>query len=288
MQPLKSIAKSFLRMPAKFQAKKKLQQLRSFNVPAMDKIANAIDDVLNDNLSSEEKVWVDQIEELRSVLSANLTEITVTDYGARSPKFNLTKEEMYEGVVKTTNVSSVCRANNNRFWSLILFKIIRKFKPTTSIELGTSLGISAAYQAAGHKINDKGNITTKEGAASLASLSEKNLQKLGLDNTKVVCGSFQDNLEAVLNENKPIDYAFIDGHHDEKATIAYFESFVPSLSNKAIIVFDDISWTKGMRQAWDRIIENENIKFSVDLRKIGICLMDSDMVKMRGFRIPLI
>ena len=90
------------------------------------------------------------------------------------------------------------------------------------------------------------------------------------------------------SENKPIDYAFIDGHHDEKATIVYFESFVPSLSDKALIVFDDISWTKGMRQAWDRIIENENIKFSVDLRKIGICLIDSDMVKKRGFRIQLI
>ena len=275
-------------MLARFQAKKKLQQLRSFNVPAMDKIANAIDDVLNDNLSSDEKVWIDQIEKLRSVLSANLTGITITDYGARSPKFNRTKEEMYEGEVKTTNVSSVCRASKDRFWALILFKIIREFKPTTSIELGTCLGISAAYQAAAHKINNKGTITTMEGATSLASLSENNLQKLGLDNTKVVCGRFQDNLEAVLNENKPIDYAFIDGHHDEKATISYFESFVPSLSNKALIVFDDISWTKGMSRAWDRIIENKNVKFSVDLRKIGICLIDSDMVKKRGFRIQLI
>ena len=288
MHLLKLIVKSFLRRLARFQAQKKLQQLRSINIPAANKIANAIDDALNDNLSSEEQVWIDRIEKLRSILSANLTEITVTDYGAGSPNLNRTKKEMYDGVVTTTNVSNVCKASKPYFWVLVLFKLIREFKPTTSIELGTCLGISAAYQAAAHKINDKGSITTMEGAASLASLSEKNLQKLGLDNAIVVYGRFQDNLDRVFNENKPIDYAFIDGHHDEKATISYFESFVPNLSNKAIIVLDDISWSNGMRRAWRKIIENENVKFSVDLRTIGICLLDSDMEKRRGFQIQLI
>lgn len=265
-----------------------LGQLRSLNMPAMDKIANAIADALNENLTSEEKVWIDQIEALRGVLSADLTEITITDYGAGSPKSNRTKEEMYDGVATTTNISECCRASKPHFWALVLFKLIRKFKPTTSIELGTSLGISAAYQAAAHKINNKGRVTTMEGATLLASLSKKNLQKLGLDNTDVVCGRFQDNLDRVLKEKKPIDYAFIDGHHDEGATITYFESFIPNLSDKAIIVLDDISWSNGMRRAWDRIIKNENVKVSLDLGTIGICLLDSDMVKMRDFRIKLI
>ena len=288
MHLLKLTAKSALGRLIRFQARKKLQKLRSINIPAAHKIANAIDDALNDNLHYEEKVWIDRIEELRSVLRANLTEITVMDYGAGSPKDNRKQEEMYNGVAATMNVSNACKTSKPRFWALVLFKLIREFKPTTSIELGTCLGISAAYQAAAHKINDKGSITTMEGAASLASLSEKNLRKLGLDNAVVVCGRFQDNLDRVLNENKPIDYAFIDGHHDEEASLSYFESFVPYLSNKAILVFDDISWSNGMRRAWNRIIENENVKFSVDLKTIGICLLDSDMEKMRGFQIRLI
>jgi precorrin-6B methylase 2 len=285
---VKSIMKNFLRRLIRFQAQKKLRQLRSFSVPALDKIANAIDDALNDNLTSEEKVWVDQIEELRSVLSADITGITMTDYGAGSPKSNRTKEEMYAGVATPTSISECCRASKPYFWALVLFKLIRELKPTTSIELGTCLGISAAYQASAHKINDKGSITTLEGETSLASLSKKNMQKLGLDNTTVVCGRFQDNLERVLKENKPIDYAFVDGHHDEEATITYFESFVPYLSSRAIIVLDDISWSNGMRRAWDRIMKDENVKFSVDLGGIGICLLDSDMEKIPGFRIKVI
>lgn len=271
-----------------FQARKKLRQLRSINIPAVTKIANAIGDVFNDKLSPEEKEWVNRIEDLRSVLSADLTEISFKDYGAGSPNLTRTEKEMYDGVVKTTTVSNVCKSSKPRFWSLVLFKLIREFNPTTSIELGTCLGISAAYQAAAHKINNKGGITTMEGAVSLASLSEENLRELGLDNAVVDCGRFQDNLDRVLNENKPIDYAFIDGHHDEKATISYFQSFIPNLSIKAIIVFDDISWSNGMRQAWNKIIQDKNVKFWVDLNKMGICLIDNDMEKRPGFRIKLI
>ncbi len=262
--------------------------MRSINIPAVTQIANAIGDAFNDRLSPEEKEWVDRIEELRSVLSADLTEISFKDYGAGSPNLTRTEKEMDDGVVTTTTVSNVCNASKPRFWSLVLFKLIREFKPTTSIELGTCLGISAAYQSAAHKINNKGGITTMEGAVSLASLSEVNLRKLGLDNAVVDCGKFQDNLDRVLNENKPIDYAFIDGHHDEKATISYFQSFIPKLSSKAIIVFDDISWSNGMRQAWNKIIENKNVKFWVDIIMMGICLLDSDMEKRQGFQIKLI
>jgi predicted O-methyltransferase YrrM len=287
MNLLKSVAKNILRKIALVQAHKKVEQLRTVNMPAANKIANAIDGALNDNLSAEEKEWVDRIEELRNVLSSDSTKITLMDYGAGSPELNRTDKEMYNGVVTTKTVSNACSASKPRFWALVLFKLIREFKPTTSIELGTCLGISAAYQAAAHKLNNQGSITTMEGAASLASLSEKNLQKLGLDNGIVVRGRFQDNLDRVLKENKPIDFAFIDGHHDEKATISYFQSFVPNLSKKAVIVFDDISWSDGMRRAWDKIVENENVKITVDLRIIGICVLDNDIETRCGFQIPL-
>jgi len=284
----KLVVKSVLKKLAVFQSRMKLRQLRSINIPAVTQIANAINDAFNNKLSPEEKVWADRIEALRNVLGADLTEISFTDYGAGSPNLNLTEKEMYNGVARTTTVSNVCESSKPRSWSLVLFKLIREFQPTTSIELGTCLGISAAYQAAAHKLNNKGGITTMEGAAALASLSGKNLRELGLDNAVVDCGRFQDNLDRVLNQNKPIDYAFIDGHHDEKATISYFQSFIPNLSNKAIIVFDDISWSKGMRRAWNRIIENKNVKFWVDLIMIGICLLDSDMEKRPGVRIKMI
>ena len=123
--------------------------------------------------------------------------------------------------------------------------------------------------------------------APLASLAGENLQKLGLDNATVIHGRFQDNLDRLISENRSVDYLFIDGHHDEHATISYFEYFIPHLSDKAIVVLDDISWSTGMRNAWNKIIEKEIVKFSVDLRVIGICVVDSGMEKRGDFRVKL-
>jgi predicted O-methyltransferase YrrM len=43
-----------------------------------------------------------------------------------------------------------------------------------------------------------------------------------------------------------LDFAFIDGHHDERATVAYFQQMKPSLSPGAVVLFYDIKWSSGM------------------------------------------
>ena len=91
---------------------------------------------------------------------------------------------------------------------------------------------------------------------------------------RVVADRFQDVLDKVLNESRPVDFAFIDGHHDENATMRYFDQLIPFLANQGVVlVFDDISWSPGMKKAWKKIKVDERVKFSVDLRKVGICLM---------------
>ena len=132
-------------------------------------------------------------------------------------------------------------------------------------------------------MNNEGTLTTMEGAPSLAAISEKNLEHLGLTLAKVVRGRFQDNLDKVIDENRPIDYVFIDGHHDEQATISYFEAFAPNLATNAVVVLDDISWSAGMRRAWNTIIANDKVSVSVDLSVIGICLLNADSDERHAF-----
>lgn len=288
MSIFKSSLKSIFSVIYKLRARRKLRKLDSVNVSAVQKIVGAVGAVLNNDLSSDEQKWVDKIESVRRVLANDSTELSFTDYGAGSGGLNRTEDEMSEGVVISKTVSSVCKASKPAFFARILFKIVREFKPVTLVELGTCVGISAAYQAAALKLNGEGNIATIEGAQSLASLSRKNLEGLGLDNVTVICGKFQDKLEGLFKSSRSIDYVFIDGHHDEEATMTYFRSFLPYLSQRAIIIFDDISWSRGMRRAWNRVIENKNIKVAVDLRSIGICLIDREIPTNYVFRVPLI
>ena len=266
----------------------KLSQLRNVKNLVVDKVANALDDTLNNNLTSEEILWVDKIEETRRRFKDSSTEISITDYGAGTPNIKRNKEEMYHGTVSTITISRACEASEPYFWSLFLFKLVREFRPLTCIELGTCLGISAAYQASAQKVNREGKIVTLEGAVSLASLAEENLQQLGLDNAIVVSGRFQDNLERVLKEYNPIDYAYIDGHHDGDATVSYFEQFLPYLSPKSIIIFDDISWSEGMHCAWKKIEQSEFVRISLDLRTLGVCVLDESIEEKYSFSFPII
>jgi hypothetical protein len=43
-----------------------------------------------------------------------------------------------------------------------------------------------------------------------------------------------------------------------------------------------------MYRAWKKIIENENVKIAVNLKIIGICVLDNDIERKFDFEIPLI
>jgi predicted O-methyltransferase YrrM len=129
---------------------------------------------------------------------------------------------------------------------------------------------------------------TLEGGGALAALAEGHHQGLGLENVRVVTGRFKDTLATVLNSQKPVDYLFIDGHHDEKATLSYFEQAIPFLADRAVIVFDDISWSAGMKRAWRAIEVDRRVKMSIDLRQLGVCLVDARLSDRKAVRIPLL
>jgi len=263
--------------------RKEISRLYGEGHAASKLLADALSSVLENSTSREEKQWIDRIESLREALNASSSEISIVDYGAGSSGLNLSREEMYQGRVVTRTIGEVCRtASKPQKWAFLLFKLIREFRPSICLELGTSLGISTAYQAAALELNHRGRIVTLEGAESLASLARENFTKLGLERVDVVVGRFQDNLGGVLRQQAPVDFAFIDGHHDEEATLAYFEQIAPFLAENAIVVFDDISWSKGMERAWNTIIGDKRVRVSIDLFSLGICIVaDSPGEKQR-------
>lgn len=288
MSTIKKILKPIVQKAYKHKAESKLSTLREIQDKSSDKIANAIYEALKNKITTSEIEWIDKIERKRKSLNNSSEHILLTDYGAGDADDSRTESEMNKGIFIEKTVGEVClAASKPYFWSILLFKLVKEFKPSVCIELGTCLGVSGAFQAASLKLNGKGKLITMEGAEELAAMSKNNFHELGLDIVQVIQGKFQDNLDKVLEENKPIDYAFIDGHHDEHATISYFEQFIPYLSEKSIMVFDDISWSEGMRRAWNKISEDENVKIAVDLRAIGIIVLDSNLSEKHKIQIPM-
>jgi predicted O-methyltransferase YrrM len=222
-------------------------------------------------------------------MDASTKQITRTDYGAGGRDAHRTEEEMRAGVETEDTLGHFSRMSSKpALWCCLLFKLIRTMHPASCVEMGTAVGISAAYQGAALRLNRHGALVTLEGATSLSDIARSNLQQLGLDTVEVVTGRFQDTLPSVLTNRQPVDFVFIDGHHDEHATLAYLEQILPFLADTALLVFDDIAWSEGMKRAWSRIAHDRRVGIAVDLGPLGLCVIDRSISAHRYVSIPLV
>lgn len=228
---------------------------------------------LRDDFTAEERGWFARAEALRTALSLSTEPVQLIDYGAGSPDSTRTAEEMRRGVAFSATVGEICRrASKSPFWTRLLFALVRDYQPRNGIELGTCLGVSAAYQGAALALGPQpASLVTMEGAAELAVRAQRNLDELGLGSfVRVVTGRFDQTLPPLLTDPRHIDYAFIDGHHDGQATIDYFSALKPRLAPGAVLVFDDIAWSPGMKRAWQTICADSCFAVTLDLHTVGI------------------
>jgi predicted O-methyltransferase YrrM len=152
---------------------------------------------------------------------------------------------------------------------VFLLKLVRAYGPSRGLELGTCVGVSAAYQGSGMQLNGSGELITLEGYRDLADQARELWRDVCLDNVIVVSGRFQHSLPAVLESGR-VDYAFVDGNHQEAATIEYFEQIAARANPGAVLVFDDIYWSPGMLRAWEQIRRDPRIAAHAAISRFGV------------------
>ncbi|MDR1719331.1 MAG: class I SAM-dependent methyltransferase [Dysgonamonadaceae bacterium] len=223
-------------------------------------------------MTRQEAMLIGHIETIRTAAESDETPVEIVDFGAGDPDSMRTEDEMTNGLQQTVSCAQIANGSKPPIWGLLLYNLVKYFKPNLIVELGTCIGISAAYQATAQKFNDKGVLYTIEGSNNIAAIARKNFAELGLEHVTSCCGKFADVLPGIFETaNHRIDYVFIDGHHEEKATIAYFYSFLPHLSAEALLVFDDIAWSQGMKSAWKTIKSDPHVTMAIDMKTIGLC-----------------
>ncbi len=215
---------------------------------------------LIENIFNTENEYYDfeVIENHRNELLRNKSSIEITDLGAGSRKLN-SNTRVVSDIAKTSlSPDKYCR---------ILFRLANRFRAESILELGTSLGVSTAYFSKARK-NSK--IYTLEGCAEIAQIARKSFDKLDCQNITQIEGNFDDTLPKLLPTLNRIDFAFIDGNHQEKSTLKYVDLIYPKLADNSVIIIDDIYWSPGMKNAWNQLISDSRFSLSLDLFKLGI------------------
>jgi predicted O-methyltransferase YrrM len=198
------------------------------------------------------------IEGIRQSLLQNHTEIEMVDLGAGSVLGTTSKRKISS--IAATSLQSPKQA-------ALLFRIVDYFQPKTIIELGTSLGITTCYMAMPLK---KSKFISIEGNPELSAIATSVCRKLGANQVICKTGSFEAHLEPSLNELKQVDLMFFDGNHQYKPTWQYFTSALPYTTENSVFIFDDIYWSKEMKDVWQQIKNHPQVTVTIDLYKFGL------------------
>jgi len=196
-----------------------------------------------------------RIEALREAMKKDRRKIEVTDFGT--------------GRDRTRTIANIAeRALKPSRQAQLLFRMMQHLRTENSLELGTSLGISTLYMAAGSK-----HCTTIEGCPNTAAIARENFRKAGYTNITMHVADISEQLPDLLKQHKPFDFVFIDANHRYEALIYYFETCMNFIQENSIIVIDDIYWSPGMKKAWKQLQQHPSVHTSIDLFHMGILMM---------------
>jgi predicted O-methyltransferase YrrM len=211
-----------------------------------------IAEVLRKGQSIEE---FEKIEKARQEYLDSDEIIRKTDYGVRKEDG---KPDVYPVKMKQIASASLTSPRHARR----LYRLARYIKADCMLEIGTSLGLTAAYLA---RANPEARIITLEGCPELCRKARKLYENLGITNIEVLEGRFEETLPAALDKLGIIDLVYIDGNHQRQAMLEYTDACLTCVKNDSVIVFDDIHASPGMEEAWEIVKNKPEVKLSLDL-----------------------
>jgi predicted O-methyltransferase YrrM len=205
------------------------------------------------------------IEKFRKKFRCDTTTVDITDFGAGS-KISVKNSRTVKSITK----GGISTAKYSRLFQ----ELIRYFNCRTIIEFGTSLGINTMYLAA--SMPDI-KVFTFEGCIPIAEIAEKAFRDSRFENIEVLKGNIDSTLPQFLLTAGKVDFAFIDANHTYKSTLRYFNQLLSKLSDRAVVIIDDIYWSMEMARAWQEISMHNKDAACIDIYKCGIIMFDKNL-----------
>lgn len=200
-----------------------------------------------------------RVEQMRQQLIRDRRRILRQDFGAGS---------LNQGAdTQPVSVASLARrASSPRRKGERLLHLARYLRPRQALELGSHLGLSAAYLKLGHPAMA---LISIEGDPALGALAKEHWQQLDLG-IDLRVGRFEEMLPQLPWTDFQPELVFLDGNHRYAPTLDYFAHLAPQVPVGGVIVLDDIHWSPEMDQAWEEVRHRPEVSLSLDLWQLGV------------------
>ena len=236
------------------------RRLAGSSHPRAGAIASALRAAALNRLPPEERELVERVEWRRAEIPFEMAAAELREHEAAATHAERLAQAWH--LVRWVSIPPV--------WGTFLARLVAETAPRSCLELGTGLGLSAAYEAGALELRGEGRLVTMD-FHEAARVAESGFAGLGIaGRVELRFGDIDETLPGVLERVAPVDYAMLDAEHTEEATTRHFEAVAPHLADGAVVVLDDITATEGMRRAWRRAIAHPRVGLAVPLRRIGV------------------
>ena len=152
---------------------------------------------------------------------------------------------------------------------IVLYDLIRTYKPMNTLETGLAYGMSALFICQAHRDNGAGHHIAIDPfeESTYKSIGLLNLERAGLkDRLRFYPSPAAEVLPRLLLEKERLDFAFIDGRHLFDWALLDFFYIDKMLSVGGYIAFDDL-WMPGIRKAVSFILRNTSYRLEHPVSK---------------------
>ena len=206
----------------------------------------------------------DLVESIRAKQLLNNNKINIKDFGTGKNQ-------------RTVRVSDIAKkAVKPKKYAQLLFRLVNRFSSANILEIGTSLGITTLYLS---MPNTNNRIITLEGSGEIAAIAKNNFEIIQRNNIELISGEFGESLPKALLKFKKLDFVYFDGNHKQNPTLSYFDKCLDLSTEDSIFVFDDIYWSREMKNTWKEIKKNPKVTLSIDLFQFGIVFFKKGLEK---------
>jgi predicted O-methyltransferase YrrM len=183
-------------------------------------------------------------------------------------------EDLGKGKITSRSIGDYARTSSMPdFQAELMHRLSAFLAPKRVLELGSNLGKSLCYAAAG---SPSSSFTGVDGNAALVKQAHSSLAELDIHNAEVVHASFDDFLQ---QSEETFDWVFIDGDHRFEPTLRYFQLLKSKLNREGVLIFHDIYHSPEMMNAWNSIKKDRDVQVTLDLFFFGLVWLDLPQAK---------
>ncbi len=223
-------------------------------------------DFYSKNVAQTRSQNIPQLEKLRDTLLEDQTLLSIEDFGSGGNGQGPSQRSI--SAVAHTSLTPARVA-------LFYLDVMQYVKARKAIELGTSLGVTSLYLASTKDVE----LYTFEGSHALCNVAQTNFEWAEKKNIQLIEGNIDVTLTRFLQQPTKIDFVLMDANHLYTPTLRYYHQLVMRMSDKGVIIVDDIHRSPEMEKAWHEMRTDTLIYGSIDLYRCGILFFDTNLNK---------